>query len=393
MMGLRNGDKDLWMVTRSYAPDEGGVQTYAHEVAHAYAALGWRVTLFAKSSAGPRRLTERKGEGEITLLDVGPGAKPLIYARLLIAMAKARRSGVRPRAIHACTWRAGLVAMLMGAPLVVTVHGREIGRPRRAAFTLMRLVLRRADRIVAVSGATRDLLLSRLPALAGKTVVAWNGTSRLTPPPPVTRKGADIAVLTFCRLVPRKNVVAATVAVAECLGAAGTGIRYRIAGRGPESPRIAQAIRDHAAAPSIVQTGYVDTADIGAMYGASDIFLHPQIALEGGGEMEGFGIAVADAMAHGLVCIVGRDGGPGELIRDGVTGLIVDGNSVDEIRDAILALVNSPDLLARLGTAAREWAARHLCWMAHCRASLNGITRTPVESMAIPAVVMEGHSV
>ena len=144
---MADADRHLWLVARVHAPDEGGVQTYVAETARAYAALGWRVTLFAKSSAGPRRVSS---DG-VELIDVGPASRMQVYGRLFRAMAGAWLRGERPQAIHACTWRAALPAFFFPRPLIVTIHGREVGRPGGGAFALLRLVLRRARRIVAVS--------------------------------------------------------------------------------------------------------------------------------------------------------------------------------------------------------------------------------------------------
>ncbi len=358
----------LWIVSRVYAPDEGGVQTYAREVARAYAAQGRRVTLFAKSSAGPRRVRQ---DG-VDLIDVGAASMLLVYARLFRAMLGAWLGGNRPALIHACTWRAALPALLFPRPLLVTVHGREVGRPRGIALLLLLLVLKRARRIVAVSDVTRTLLLDRLPHLAGRTITAWNGV--VVPmeraPTAFARGTGDAQILTICRLVARKNVAAAVRAVAGCVQN-GARLRHVIIGRGIDSVRVRETIRHCGLDGTVTMAGYVSTDDLAVAYAAADIFLHPQIAMEDGAEIEGFGLSVADAMAQGLVCIVGRDGGPAEFVRDGVTGFVVDGQSIDAIRAAIDLLVADPALCRRIGDRARAWAAESLSWDRHCRLCLN----------------------
>jgi glycosyltransferase involved in cell wall biosynthesis len=358
----------LWLVTRVYAPDEGGVQTYAEEVGRAYAALGWQVTLFAQSSAGPRRITE----GRLTLIDVGPGSKLQVYVRLRRAMAAAWRDGERPEAIHACTWRAAIPTLLFRRRLIVTVHGREIGRPRGLAFRLMQLVLASSDRIVAVSETTRELLLRRLPRLEARCIVAWNGISTTAfPAPGTSRTGqGDPRILTLSRLVPRKNIATAVRAAAACCDR-GLRFHYRIAGRGPQSAEIQDAIDASDAGSRIALLGYVDGKQRDIEFRQADIFLHPQLALEAGDEIEGFGISVADAMAHGLVCIVGAEGGPAELIQHGVTGFVVDARSEVAIAAALERLLLDPALRHSMGEAARCWVGENLSWHHHCRLSLD----------------------
>lgn len=360
----------LWVVSRVFAPDEGGVQTYARAVADAYGALGWRVTVFARSSAGPSR-TEAGG---VEVVDVGPGGMAAVYLRLFRAMRARRRAGERPAVVHACTWRAALAAWGSPGKLIVAVHGREIGRPRGAAFGLMRAVLSRAARVVAVSQTTRVLLLARVPELEERCVVAWNGAARpagLVATPFARSEGAA-ALLTVCRLVERKNVRAAVEGAGQAR-AGGAGFTYRIAGRGPAEAGVRAAIVSEGPGGRTEALGFVDDARLDRLHRTADIFLHPQIALEGGGEVEGFGIGVADAMAHGLACIVGRDGGPAELVEDGVTGLVVDGRSTAAIAAAVDRLARSPGLRTELGERARAWSAANLCWLRHCRIALAGL--------------------
>jgi len=366
----------IWTISRVYPPDEGGVQTYARSIAETYAATGLRTTMFTKSSAGPRRLAE----GRLTIIDVGSHARLGVCARLAEAMARRRLAGERPALIHACTWRAAIPALPFAPRLVVTVHGREIGRPRGAAFRLMAWVLRRAERIIAVSETTRALLLSRLPDLAPRCIVAWNGVALPAPgPAPMFERGETPAeILTLCRLVPRKNIVTA-VRAAAMLAADGHHFAYWIAGRGVEDQAIRRAIAEGGVRGRVAMLGYVEPRRLDALYRSADIFLHPQLSLEGGSEVEGFGISVADAMAHGLVCIVGAEGGPAELIRHGVTGFVVDGRSPEAIHAILRELVADPTLRARIGGEARRWVEANLSWRRHCAAALAGLEPAPSE--------------
>ncbi|NML13045.1 glycosyltransferase family 4 protein [Sphingobium sp. AR-3-1] len=382
---MSDSPTSLWIVARVYEPDEGGVQTYAREVARAYAAQGRRVTIFAKSSAGPRRIQQ---DG-VDLIDVGAASMLTVYWRLFRAMLGAWLGGDRRALIHACTWRAALPALLFPRPLVVTVHGREVGRPRGVALLLLRLVLHRARRIVAVSDVTRTLLLDRLPHLATRTITAWNGVIM-----PADRASTAFArgvggaqLLTVCRLVARKNIAAAVRAVAGCVQG-GAHLRHVIIGRGIDSVRVRETIRHCGLDGTVTMAGYVSAQDLADAYAAADIFLHPQVAMEDGAEIEGFGLSVADAMAQGLVCIVGRDGGPAEFVRDGVTGFVVDGQSIDAIRTTLDLLVADPALCRRIGDRARAWAAESLSWDRHCRLCLNEMGLGEGDAGATPRVAM-----
>ncbi|MGC4250459.1 MAG: glycosyltransferase family 4 protein [Sphingobium sp.] len=372
-------------MARVHAPDEGGVQTYVREISETYANSGWQVTLFAKSSAGPRHVAH----DALTLIDVGPGGVLLVYLRLLRAMIAAWWAGERPAAIHACTWRAAIPALIFPARLVITAHGREIGRPRGPAFALMRFVLRRAERVIAVSDVTRTLLLKRIPSLATRCRTAWNGVQPCRPRGPRQRKDEAVKVISVCRLVPRKNIPAAVRAAAICIHR-GADLEYIVIGRGSDVPMAQAAIARHDWPDRIVLAGYVSEEELAEHYRTADIFLHPQIAMEDGAEIEGFGLSIADAMAHGIPCIVGKDGGPAELIRDGVTGLVVDGHSMDAITGALELLAGDAALRERLGDKARQWAAQNLSWQQHCAVALSGLVRHSPPSSSLPHAMAEG---
>jgi len=70
-------------------------------------------------------------------------------------------------------------------------------------------------------------------------------------------------------------------------------------------------------------------------------------------EMEGLGSAALLAMARGVPVIASRVGGLPEIVRDGITGLLVD-NQVESVAAALRALVDSRDSAAALGRQGRE---------------------------------------
>lgn len=278
--------RPVWVVSRVYPPDEGGVQTYAQAFANAAAAQGNEVRVFTKTSAGPRQFCD----GAVEVIDVGPGSKLRVYLRLLMTLWRARRAGGKPIAIHACTWRAAIVPVLLGLhPLAITVHGREIGRPAGVDARLLRAVLSRAERIVAVSDWTRRHLAQRFPELRPKMVVAWNGPSAFVSAVAERSPNQIPVVLTLCRHVPRKNLVAAIEAAALCLQR-GARFRYLIGGRGPETERLRALIEQRQIGHAVQLLGYVADEALSGLYASADVFLHPQVELEGGAEMEGFGI-------------------------------------------------------------------------------------------------------
>jgi glycosyltransferase involved in cell wall biosynthesis len=83
--------------------------------------------------------------------------------------------------------------------------------------------------------------------------------------------------------------------------------------------------------------------------GASDVALLPSWD-------EPFGRAVVEAMAMGCPVIATAVGGPAEIVRDGLDGLLVPPRRPEVLARAIIGLLDSPDLRMAMGVAARQAA-------------------------------------
>jgi glycosyltransferase involved in cell wall biosynthesis len=84
-------------------------------------------------------------------------------------------------------------------------------------------------------------------------------------------------------------------------------------------------------------------------------------------QWEGSAKTVYEAAACGLPAITTREAG--DVIRDGVEGLIVQPGDVDAIASALEHLYQNPDVVERMGTAARRRVVENFTWD-HYRARL-----------------------
>ena len=80
-------------------------------------------------------------------------------------------------------------------------------------------------------------------------------------------------------------------------------------------------------------------ADRARIYGALDLLLVPSL------EPEGFGLAAAEALAHGVPVIASRTGALGEIIEHGVNGLLVPPGDAARLAQAIDDVLADPDRL------------------------------------------------
>lgn len=95
----------------------------------------------------------------------------------------------------------------------------------------------------------------------------------------------------------------------------------------------------------VLFTGY--RADIAPLLEGIDALIHPALR-------EPLGRVILEAMAMGRPVVAVNACGPGEIIRDGVDGLLVPRGEPDELAAAALRLCREPGLANRLGEAARR---------------------------------------
>jgi len=93
-------------------------------------------------------------------------------------------------------------------------------------------------------------------------------------------------------------------------------------------------------------------ADVADILRASDMFVLSS-------RVEGNLMSVMEAMAAGLPVVSTAVGGVPELVREGVTGLLVPSEDAEALAQAMQALVDDPVRRQAMGAAARQYAMAH----------------------------------
>lgn len=92
--------------------------------------------------------------------------------------------------------------------------------------------------------------------------------------------------------------------------------------------------------------------DMPLLYNACDVFVLPSVTMTNNEEQ--FGMAAIEAMACELPTIVTNVGGLPFVVDEGRTSLVVSERSSEELRDALVTLLNDADRRDRMGSAGRE---------------------------------------
>jgi glycosyltransferase involved in cell wall biosynthesis len=140
----------------------------------------------------------------------------------------------------------------------------------------------------------------------------------------------------------------------QLLGAALAGLldlpwSLEVIGDGPARDAVRAALAP--LGERVAYGGALDEAAIATRLAAADLFVWPAIN-------EAFGMALLEAQASGLPVIAGRFGGVGDVIADGVTGLLTPPGDADAFADAVRALLTDPARRTAYGAAAREKVRR-----------------------------------
>jgi glycosyltransferase involved in cell wall biosynthesis len=105
--------------------------------------------------------------------------------------------------------------------------------------------------------------------------------------------------------------------------------------------------------------GRVPRNDLARLYSAGDLFIFPSTT-------DTFGMVVLEAQACGLAAIVSDQGGPQEIIVDGVTGAVAKSEDLADWVDKTAYLLRlkcqAPENFQSMKTAARNQAIKNYSW-------------------------------
>jgi len=263
---------------------------------------------------------------------------------------------------------AWIVARLTGRPLVIYAHGEELtGWGRGGKYRVMLFTLRRADVLIANSEFTRRQLLDmRMQAERIRVVYPGVDVNRFRPDLPSADLRARLRLnsrqkllLSVGRLQRRKGFDQVIRALPMLLSH-GHDVHYALIGIGDDETYLRTLIGELSLADRVHMLGHVPEIELPRWYSACDVFVMPNREIEG--DTEGFGIVYIEAAACGKPALAGQGGGTGSAVLDGITGLRVNGDDLEEISAALCRLLGDDDLRQRLGFAGFARAERDFAW-------------------------------
>jgi glycosyltransferase involved in cell wall biosynthesis len=329
----------------------GGVRRHVREVARALAVANDVVL------AGPASVVEGT-EPPVHTVVVDITDRPRPGDELVVRQIRVVAAGAD--VVHAHGLRAGALAALaigsLGAreqrpALVVTLHNLPVGGARVQAVSaiLERLVARRADAVLGVSGDLVERARSKGAALAERALVPAPPSREPQPLTPEQRAELGWApgkavVLTVARLAPQKGLEL-LLETAERL--ASDGVRpevvWAVAGDGPLLPGLRQRIEEDELPVRLL--GRRD--DVVDLLAAADVVVSTS-------EWEGQPLGIQEALAVGAPVVATNVGGTAEVTAD--AAVLVPYPDSAGLAAAVRDLLGDPGRRAELSVAARARA-------------------------------------
>jgi glycosyltransferase involved in cell wall biosynthesis len=287
------------------------------------------------------------------------GRRPGIDWRCMLSLARALRRQ-RVALVHAHQYTPffyGAAARLVyRRPAVLfTEHGRfHPDYPRRKRVLANRLLLERRDRVVGVGAAVRRAVIDNEGIPADRVQVIYNGIDmspftahireRLAIRREIGVSPRDFVIIQVARLDPLKDHPTA-IRTLEHVVWHRREARLVLVGEGPELAKIEDMVLRRDLRPYVRVLGL--RTDIARLLLAADVFLLTSIS-------EGIPLTIIEAMAAGLPVVATQVGGVGEIVEDGLTGLLAPAGDDANLADRILRLAADAALRIQMGQLGRQ---------------------------------------
>jgi len=245
--------------------------------------------------------------------------------------------------IHAHDWLtypAGIAAKkASGKPLVVHIHATEFDRSgenvNQQVYDIERKGMEAADRVIAVSNLTRNIVIERYGINPSKVFTVHNAVE------PVFREDDHVyekqvreKIVTFLGRVTFQKGPEYFIEAAYKVYQRDKNVRFVMAGTGDLLEKMIRRVARLHMSSRFHFTGFLRGENVDRMFGLSDVYVMPSVS-------EPFGISPLEAMRSNVPVVISKQSGVAEVLQH---ALKVDFWDVDAMADAIFALLNYKSL-------------------------------------------------
>ncbi|WP_199248736.1 glycosyltransferase [[Phormidium] sp. ETS-05] len=229
---------------------------------------------------------------------------------------------------------------LTGIPYWVNVYGLDAWEVERP---ILRKAIHAADRIISISGYTRDRLIKEQNIDPKKISILPctfdEGNFEIAPKPAYLLEKYGLnpeqpIILTVSRLAAMERykgydrILEAMPKIRQFLPNA----HYMIVGKGDDRPRIEQLIAEKGLEDCVTLAGFVPDEQLCDYYNLCDVFAMPS-------KLEGFGIVYLEALACGKPVLGGNQDGAIDALCHGELGALVNPDDAEEIAKTLIQIL------------------------------------------------------
>lgn len=340
------GKRVDWLITQLKIV--GGAETFVQYIAPCLRLKGWDLRLITMISGGA--LVEELRQKNVPVFELDMGSKVDLSALLrLVRLWKQDK----PDILHTHLYHAGITGRIIGSwlnikSIVVHQHGPEVERNRFRSW-LDASTSTKVTQFIASCFAVSHIMQNREGIPTQKIKVIYNGTripNRFDTAKPIEWQEPEGSITIACvgRFIPEKGQECLLDAMA-ILKSNGYSPHLIFFGDGPLLNHIKSQSQKYGMTSQITFMGA--RRDILEWLPYFDIFVLPST-------WEGVSLALLEAMAFGLPVIATAVGGTPEVVIDYESGILVPSGDVTALADALIMLINNPDLRSQIGEAAHQ---------------------------------------
>ena len=342
------------IATRSFPPELGGMQSLMWGLAKEMS-KNFMIKVFADYQENHKEFDKNKN---FSIERVGGPKLLRKYRKAYLIDEFVKNSKVN--GIIADHWKS-LEHLKTNKKKYCLIHGKEINHARGSGINKRLLtVLNNVEKVIANSKYTKDLAINI--GVKEENIIVIN--PGIDPIKDLDQKSLEkveslLAVktprlITVSRFDKRKNHQKVIMALRN-LKQIYPDIIYICIGYGDEEENIKDLVKELDLEGQVMFFKDISEDLKNALVAKSNIFVMPSTIYKS--SVEGFGIAYTEAAQLSVPSIGGKDGGASDAIDHGKTGLICDGNNLDDIYSSINSMFENKKYL-EYGKNAKEFVTK-----------------------------------
>lgn len=252
--------------------------------------------------------------------------------------------------IHCHDWMTALAGIeakkVLNKPLIFHIHSTEYDRsannPNPTILKYEKIALEKADKIIAVSKYTKNMLIEKFSINPDKISVVHNAVDNSSSTEVSSsgfKSNNDKIVLFLARMSVQKGADYLLKA-AKLVLSKKKNIKFVFVGTGPMLNKLVEMSFDLGISDNVIFAGSLEHDQVDKAYSNADLFVLPSVS-------EPFGLTPLEAMKNGTPVLISKQSGVSEVIKN---CLKVDFWDIDEMASKILSILYNDTLSESLSS-------------------------------------------